>query len=138
MGAWGFGHFENDTACDWVYDLEQSNDMSAISEAIEAVFEDEYIDSDVGCQALAAIDTVARLLGQSGVKSSYTESVDDWVENYAFVPSKDLIEKSRNALDLVLGESSELLELWADTEEFDAWKSEVMLLRDRINQSVNP
>ena len=28
MGAWGTGVFDNDTACDWSYDLEKTKDFS--------------------------------------------------------------------------------------------------------------
>jgi hypothetical protein len=133
MGAWGHGNFDNDTACDWVYELEETTDLSAISRSIDAVFDEEYVDSDVGCEALAAIDTLARLKGQHGVKNSYTEAVDNWVEKNTVNPPKELIEKSNKAIDLILGSSSELYELWAETEDIEVWKSEVNSLKERIN-----
>jgi hypothetical protein len=30
MGAWGTGIFDNDTACDWAYDLKETSDLSLL------------------------------------------------------------------------------------------------------------
>ena len=133
MGAWGYGNFENDTACDWAWKLEESSDLSVISQAINSVFEEDYVDSDIGCEALAAIDVLARLQGQHGEKSSYTEEIDSWVEKNSILPTNDLIKKSNKALDLLLSESSELYEIWAETDDIESWKSEVASLKKRIN-----
>lgn len=125
MGAWGLGNFDNDMAGDWAYGLEGCNDLSVIETAINAVFEDDYIDSDIGCEALAAIDVLARLKGKFSVKNSYTEEVDAWVASVNVEPSGELIEKALKVLELVVGESSELAELWGESEEFDDWKAGV-------------
>ncbi|MEM7116666.1 MAG: DUF4259 domain-containing protein, partial [Chloroflexota bacterium] len=125
MGAWGTGIFDNDTACDWAYELENSSDLSVISSTINAVFNDDYIDSDVACDALAAIDTLARLKGQHGVKNVYTEIVDNWVEKTQMTPPPEMIEKALSAIKLILGNSSELCALWSESEQATAWKEEI-------------
>jgi hypothetical protein len=133
MGAWGTGSFDNDSAADWTYALEESSDLSVIESAINAVFEDDYIDSDIGSEALAAIDTLARVKGHFGKKDSYTESVDKWVSKNSIEPSKELIEKAVKAAKAILGEESELNELWGETEDLDAWKSEVEAVIKRVS-----
>lgn len=135
MGVWGSGNFDNDTACDWAYELEGCNDLSVIYRTIEAVFEEDYIDADVGSEALAAIDTIARLKGNPGIKNSHTENVDKWIEKNSVEPPKDLIEKANKAIDLIESENSELFELWSegDGSLLEEWKKELVLLRDRIN-----
>ncbi len=133
MGAWGIGNFDNDTACDWAYELEESSDLSVIQRSIDAVFDDDYIDGDVGSEAIAAIDTLARLKGKFGVKNSYTETVDRWVLKNKLEPSINLIEKSNKAIKAILGKTSELAELWSDSDEFENWKSEIKLLETRLN-----
>ena len=122
MGAWGLGNFDNDMAADWSYGLEGCKDLSVITSAIDAVFEDGYIDSAVGCEALAAIDVLARLNGKFSVKDSYTETVDAWVASVDVKPSGELLEKALKVLELIVGESSELAELWDESDEFDDWK----------------
>ena len=133
MGVWGVGNFDNDTACDWAYELEKSSDLSIIKRSINAVFEDDYIDVFVGSEALAAIETIARLKGRFGVRNSYTEIVDKWVEINKFEVPDELIEKSKKALSLIVQGSSELFELWAETDDLEGWKSEVNDLETRLN-----
>lgn len=132
MGAWGMGHFDNDTACDWVYELEESNDLSVIKNSIDAVFEDEYIDADIGCEALAAIETLARLKGDYGNTHAKNDDIDAWVTKNPIQPPQALIDKSNLALKALLSESSELYELWSETDDLEAWKAEVESLMKRI------
>lgn len=132
MGAWGIGNFDNDTACDWAYELEESSDLSVLTKTIDKVFAEQYVDADVGSEALAAIDTLTRLIGNGGVKNSYTEAVDNWVEKNKITPPPELLEKAREALKLILGEDSELQELWEETEEYEPWKSEVLSLDEGL------
>ncbi len=132
MGAWGTGSFDNDTACDWAYGLEQANGLELIEKTIEAVFADKDIDSDVGEEAVAAIDVLARLRGNYGQKDSYTEEVDKWVAKQTPEIPPELIEKAKKALSLITGENSELYELWEESDDFSEWQSEMKKLANRL------
>ena len=134
MGAWGTGNFDNDTACDWAGELKESSGLILIEKNIDSVFEDDYVDSDVGCEGLAAIDTLARLNGQIGEKNSHTEVVDNWVARQPKKPSPEIIQKSVKALDRIVSESSALYELWEVSKCFSAWKLEMKYLRQRLLQ----
>jgi Domain of unknown function (DUF4259) len=75
MGAWGELAFDNDTACDWAYELADASDLRLVEAAfadVEAVGSG-YLDQDVACVALAACEVVARLQGHPGYTNSYTE-----------------------------------------------------------------
>ncbi len=133
MGAWGAGNFDNDTACDWAYELEESSDLSVIENSIDAVFEEEYIDADIGCEALAAIDTVARVIGKPGTSNSYTETVDKWVAENKVTISKELLDKAVKALDQIAGDDSELFELWSESDELGNWQNELKALKKRLS-----
>lgn len=133
MGAWGTGIFENDTACDWAYGLKDVEDLSLIESALDAVFEEEYVESYIACEALAAMETLARLNGNGDVENSYTETVDLWVSSVHLKVSSELLDKANNALTMILGPSSELQELWAESEEFSAWQKELESLKARMN-----
>lgn len=133
MGAWGTGHFENDTACDWAYELEGSNDLGVIERTIDAVFEDTYVDADVGSEALAAIEAIARLRGNWGERDSYTESMDKWVEAHRSLQIPPLLlEKSKSALERIMGPNSELEELWAESDLHSEWRNTVSELGERF------
>ena len=134
MGAWGTGVFDNDTACDWAYGLEGQTDLGLIERTLDvALANDEGLDASDAEEALAAAETVARLQGHWGVRNSYTANVDAWVEKIGLQPSPALARKAHAAIDHVLGETSEIVELWEDSAELDEWKRVVDELRSRIH-----
>lgn len=134
MGAWGTDSFDNDTACDWSYDLEEADDLSLVRETLARVFEegDEYLDSDAACEALAACEVIARLKGNWGQRNAHTETVDEWVESHAITPPADLVEQAVAAIGRILTPPSELLELWEESADGDAWHQAVEKLRARV------
>jgi hypothetical protein len=63
MGTWGVNSFDNDNAADWVWELEEADDLSVVEEAIERVLDcgDELVESPDAEVAIAAADVLARL-----------------------------------------------------------------------------
>jgi hypothetical protein len=131
MGAWANDPFGNDTACDWAYGLEDADDFSLIEDTIQTVLDagEEYLEAPSGDEAIAAADVIARLRGKFYVRNSYTESVDSWVAAHPIEPPADLIAKALKALDRILTEPSELLELW---EGNDGWRQHMVALKERL------
>jgi hypothetical protein len=133
MGAWGTGIFDNDTACDWAYELEGQRDLGVIERALDAVLDgDDAPDADIGEEALAAAEALARLQGHWGVRNSYTERMDAWVEAAALTPPPALVRRAHAAIDRILAADSELAELWGESDDADAWKAAVAELRARL------
>ena len=112
MGAWGSDTFENDDACDWVAELEESADASVVEETLSAAAGDEYLESPEASRALAACEVVARWKGNWGKRDSYTEKLDAWVLAHPRPPTEALTALALGAIDRVLGSQSELAELW--------------------------
>lgn len=134
MGAWGHDVFENDSAVDWVYELEEQG-AALISTTLESVLQagGDFLDADIASEGLAAAEALARLLGRPGQTDPYTESLDAWIASNRFEPSPNLIKAAVASLDLVLGANSELAELWAEEEEsLGRWRSAVEGLRLRL------
>ncbi|MDX1521513.1 MAG: DUF4259 domain-containing protein [Anaerolineae bacterium] len=133
MGAWGVDTFDNDTACDWAYELEDVHDLSLVRETLDRVLAvgEAYLDADDGCEGLAACEVIARLKGNYGIRNAYTEAVDEWVKQHASLPTDDLVDPALAVIERVLTAPSELLELW---EEGDAaeWRRAVEALRNRV------
>lgn len=133
MGTWAAHTFGNDTACDWTYGLEEVDDLSLVRQAIAAVLEaeDDSLDAYLAREGLAACEVIARLKGNWGLRNAYSESLDQWVETHKINPSEDLVQSALAVIDRVLGQSSELRELW---EEDDAseWRLAVDNLRERV------
>jgi hypothetical protein len=134
MGAWGVGTFDNDTACDWASDLECTEDLSLVRQSISSVLAvgSAYLDADVACQALAACEVIARMKGNWGPRDAYTEQVDSWVESHHVALPPGLIEVAVSAIDRVLDQPSELLELWDESGDREDWLDSIRDLRNRV------
>ena len=130
MGAWSHESFGNDTAADWAYGLAECKDMAYIEDALDAVLsENDYLDSDIAAEAVAAIEVMAKMLGKGTQADSYTENADIWVASMTEAPSADLRAKAIRAIDRITGEESELAELWSDSDDSDGWSATMAALR---------
>src|SRR5262245_53647575 len=104
MGAWGTGSFDNDTACDWAYDLKDTSDLSLIESALDKVLKvgAEELDGSETEKALAAAEAGGRVKGNWGNRDSYTETIDRWVETTRLTPPPALVEKALRGIERVL------------------------------------
>jgi hypothetical protein len=135
MGAWGVLAFDNDSANDWAHELEHADDLTLVESALDEVLssEGDFVESDAACNALAACEVLARLRGHPGYTNSYTETVDKWVAAHRkqIVPTEDVLVRASVAIDRVVGEGSELRELWEEADG-DEWRDAVEDLRRRL------
>ena len=134
MGAWGHDTFDNDASGDWACELAECDDLSVIEEALERVIEcgDDYLESDEAARALAACDTIARLRGNFGVRNANTERVDKWVAAHPDLSTDRLLPVAHRVIDRVVGDDSELPQLWEDSNFFDEWQASIADLRSRL------
>jgi hypothetical protein len=131
MGTWGTGTFENDTASDWVYELEAAVDAAPVRDALDATLgaAQDYLDADAAVIGLAAAEVVAALNGMA--RPGIPDGVRDWVGNHPVGPDPDLLATARAAVDAIVSQS-ELRELWEETDEFAAWQADVADLRSHL------
>ncbi|MFL6673089.1 MAG: DUF4259 domain-containing protein [Massilia sp.] len=134
MGTWSHESFGNDDACDWVAQLEECTDLSFVESTLDALLAvgDEYLEAPEACEAIAAAEVVARLQGNFETHDANSKEVDAWVERVKLQPSSILIGKAHRALDRILTEPSELMELWEESEESGAWQAAIKDLKVRI------
>jgi len=134
MGAWGHLAFDNDTTNDWAYGLEDVDDLSLVEAAFDELEEvgGGYLDQDPACNALGACEVLARLLGRPGYTNAYTEKVDQSVAAHKFKPSPALLKRASAAIDRILGDDSELRELWEEGDDGETWRKAVEDLRERM------
>lgn len=134
MGAWAEDAFGNDTACDWAGDFSDNPSIEKIEEALDLVLEsDDYLDSDLASEALVACEIIARLKGNFGEMSAYSESIDAWVSSVNILPSSELILRAQKAIARILGENSELSELWDEDGINEKWHAEMEDLQKRVS-----
>lgn len=130
MGAWGSGPFENDDAGDWVYDLEGADDFALVRDALD-VASSRYLDAHEGAAAVAAAAVVAAAL-DAGAVDGLPEEVVAWLEGHARQSEKADAARAAAALDRVVGEHSELADLWDEAPDGPAWRSGIAALRSRL------
>lgn len=139
MGAWSHEAFGNDDALDWVHGLEEVDDLSLIEEALSAVTEagDDYLEAPQACEALAALELIARLRGHAG-EESCPEVAEDWIAATRLAPPEALLKQALAVLDRIVADDSELKELWEESDSADDWLASVAELRRRLQAPPQP
>jgi len=79
MGAWGIGHFENDAAADWLFDLE-SEGLSALRAPLMRAAEPEVLEANEASEALAAAVVVAA--ARDGLRSGLPDRAESWLAGH--------------------------------------------------------
>lgn len=132
MGTWSHEPFGNDDANDWAYDLENVNDLSVVEDALDQALAADYIETAEGSNAVAAVEVLAKLLGKGTQTDSYTEKVDAWIKLINVQPTPELLEKAKRVLTRIVGENSELKDLW-DEVGSEEWSASISTLHKAIS-----
>jgi len=120
MGAWDIGPFDNNDASDWLFELEDSTDTSAIAEALSAVTDigEEYPEAPECCNALAAAEIIAAL--RSHPIAKLPDSAQTWVEEHEELDVSSLVPAAQSAIQRIRTDS-ELKELWDESDDAAKW-----------------
>lgn len=134
MGTWAIDAFGNDYAMDWAQDLQEYKTLELVETTLDNVIDstEAELEAPFAAEALAALDVIARLQGRAGADDPATAEVDEWVASCKKKITPPLLEKARLAFARITAESSELRQLWQDSEHFDDWQHEVAALRLRV------
>ncbi|KRD34374.1 hypothetical protein ASE35_11750 [Lysobacter sp. Root916] len=133
MGAWGIGSFDNDHASDWLLDLIEGEDLAPMRAAIAQVLaEDDYLDSDLAVEALAAIEVLAATLGRPTAAIQDEAEFQAWLAELQLQGDPSLVPEALRALERILAPESELRELWEETEDYEDWCADVARLRSHV------
>ncbi|MCM6763793.1 DUF4259 domain-containing protein [Rathayibacter sp. ZW T2_19] len=130
MGAWSGEPFGNDTASDWVYELDEADDWQYVREALEAAVAPAQVDADTADCAIAAAEVVARGLGREG--GAHADTIRHFVER-AGRPDDELVALALAALSAADSPGSELTELWEDADPQE-WREANAALRSVLEE----
>lgn len=136
MGAWSYGVFDDDTAYDALHDLKNSDsiviDMEKYFEDILSGDKIEYDEGVYGLVSAAVIDSAVN-------KTQYRCDEEDyftWTQTLDDVNFGHLFVKAIEAVNAVIGEKSELQELWSENEElYDSWVEDKIAIVERLKLS---
>lgn len=131
MGAWGFRPFENDDACDWLYELEKSSDISVISAAFHHIINNasDYLEAPDCANAIAAAEITAALRGHPLM--SLPDNAREWVEAHHLLDASNLVPSALAAIQRIRTDS-ELKELWDESDEAPEWYKTLDDLNNRL------
>jgi hypothetical protein len=140
VGTWDVGPFDNDAAADWcggLHDTDSTQRVEVIRAALAAVADhgDDYLDSDLAVEAIAAAAIVAsQLPGGPPVTSPYAPDfllAGGAVNVPAHVPALAL-----RALDRITADNSEWRELWEeDPDSFAQAVAALLPIRTTLEQA---
>jgi hypothetical protein len=128
MGAWGTAAFDNDDASDWFYELEGGG-LSSLEAAFDEALEADDLAGPTDVSAIAAAEVVAAALGRPA--PGLRDDVAAVAANLSGKVTPDLAERARAAVERVLA-SSEVAELWAETDDADEWRRGVEDIMGRL------
>ncbi len=132
MGAWGEKAFQNDAAVDWLDDLEEGGPATlrdTLSRVVDTA-EDDEVDVDDGASAIAAAEIVAAALGCG--RDRLPIAAGAWLDRHPGVLTVEDRTLAYQAVNRVLGGSSELRALWDESGPESAWHTDVRVLVERL------
>lgn len=125
MGTWGNGPFDDDAASDWAWELEEATDWGVVDVALRSAVDvgaNRYLGATAGQIAWAAAAVVAAVDDPS---ISLPDEISDWLRRLGAARPREARALAVEALRRVLGEKSELVELWRESGEEDVWRARV-------------
>ncbi|MBT9394159.1 DUF4259 domain-containing protein [Hymenobacter sp. NST-14] len=132
MGAWGYYNFDNDLAADFAEDFKAEPSAELLAQALAAVTAGEYLDGDLGSEALAAAEIVAAILGKPA--RNFPNDLLGIIPRLTLAHVEPLRRPAQQAVLGVLGEESELRELWEESDEFENWEAQQRQLLKRLDK----
>ena len=139
MGAWGPGYFEDDTALDFMAELEESGDAPAVMAGVfEAAIMGGYMETDLGNAVIVSacyIDSLTNGTKFSSPGRTEPLEVDTFGERNPGLDLAFLAPIAVDALKKVMGPDSELNDLWSENEEsYPLWKAGITELVQRLSK----
>lgn len=133
MGAWGMGVFDDDTSCEIIEDaMEDGSTVAQLIEQALSSSENEYIEYTECHEIIVAAAMANALINK--VEYDGIDDLDKWLAKQDAESVIPFQAKLVSALSLVLGEASELNELWSENEDdYPAWKGNIESIASGLN-----
>lgn len=129
MGAWGHTSFDNDSALDWLGDLDDPAQVAETLDEVGGLDEDEYLEVDEASAALVAAELVAAALGQGDDRLN--DDARAWLGRHRASVVGVGAARARKAVERVFA-NSELRELWDENGDDTEWHADVRGLLGRL------
>ncbi|WP_406285163.1 DUF4259 domain-containing protein [Embleya sp. NBC_00896] len=139
MGTWGVGPFENDSAADFVRDLDNTPEagrLDMIKRVLRASAEpsEGFLDQDEAVVAIAAAAIIAAYM-PGGAPLDPEFDPGPLIDEAGEFAAADLASLALHSLERVVAGDSELDALWAETEKHEDWRTSIKLLRRSLGET---
>ncbi|MCD2425926.1 DUF4259 domain-containing protein [Niabella pedocola] len=139
MGTWGTGYFENDTALDFMGDIEEADDPKELfEETLAETMDMDFLDADQGAAVIvigAYIDRQRNGTQYSAPEHPGSIDIDTFPDRHPDIDFSELRTTVIKALKKVLANDSELNELWAENEgAYPVWRRNIEMLIERLSE----
>ncbi|MFD0675186.1 DUF4259 domain-containing protein [Cohnella sp. GCM10027633] len=132
MGAWGVTSFENDSALDWLSVFEEERDLSqvviTVYEFVNEYKEDEFVDSGISSELIAAAEVVAALFGSPC--SDLPPEMVKWIKK------KQSYDRSLisifNKIVIIIFTKEEVNKVWKEKSKEQKWNFSLNLLSEIV------
>ncbi|HBH89369.1 DUF4259 domain-containing protein [Ponticaulis sp.] len=127
MGAWGVGSFENDGALDYLASVEEVG-ASLIAGSLGQPFVEPDLEMDDGVEVLVAAEIVAAVA--TGKLDRLPEGAEDFLTSLGDLSG---LKAQAHAAVTIVRDSSELSDVWAETDHHQQWLADVNALIARLS-----
>ncbi|EJN6829975.1 DUF4259 domain-containing protein [Vibrio cidicii] len=128
MGAWSEDNFGNDSASDWIWELEKSKGVNTLMTPIQSVLnENEYLEVDICSEALAASEVIAAAITNDHTllpdeARNWLNRKQGWLIGRRPQVTAEHAKQALRAVQKILS-NSELQELWEEGGVNESWRS---------------
>lgn len=130
MGTWGMKVFESDNTLDWLWDVKDSADTALLAKALNPE-DTSYLEAPQGELILAASEIINAMRGKA--REGLPEQAVTWVAKHKTLDVSALVPKAIAGINLVLGDASELNDLWKENgDEYPKWVEDVNQLKKQL------
>ncbi len=127
MGAWGVGSFENDGALDYLASVEEVG-ASLIAGSLGQPFVEPDLEMDDAIEVLVAAEIVA------AIAAGKLDRLPDGAEEFlASLGDLSGLKAQAHAAVTIVRDSSELGEVWSETDSHQKWLDDVNALIARLS-----
>lgn len=136
MAIWDTGFFDNDMACDWENGLKEDYSIGYFKDPLNQLinWEEDDLDIDVTCKALAVCAAVSKLFYKSGEESTYTKHLDSLISSNSIILDNEVIQLAIKAITRVINEKGELNLYWKLRGEVDSWTKSIENLDKNLRE----
>lgn len=127
MGAWGVGSFENDGALDYLASVEEVG-PSLIAGSLGQPFVESDLELGDAVEVLVAAEIVAAIA--TGKLDRMPEGADAFLTSLGDLAG---LKAQAHAAVTIVRDSSELSEVWAETDSHQQWLDDVNALISRLS-----